>query len=74
VRNILSAEPLSDEFAACFADADDGELAELARSFGFERCAEDKALCDVIRAAALPASAGARPAPSSVRKRFGRLP
>lgn len=59
VRNILFAEPLSDEFAACFANADDDELAELARSFSFERCVEQKQLSDVIRGAALPADARA---------------
>lgn len=59
VRNILFAEPLSDEFAACFADADDDKLADLARSFSFGRCVEQKQLCDVIRAAALPAGARA---------------
>jgi endoglucanase len=48
VLNICFAEPLADEFAACFADATDSELVALGMSFAFGNCAVQKDLCEVV--------------------------
>jgi hypothetical protein len=48
VLNIGFAAPLSDEFAACFADTSDEELAALAGCFAFGSCVQNKDLCGVI--------------------------
>jgi endoglucanase len=46
------AEPLSDEFAACFAEASDEELAALGECFAFGNCVADEELCRVVAATA----------------------
>jgi endoglucanase len=46
--SICFAEPLADEFAACFADAADEELVALGECFAFGNCAVDKDLCEVV--------------------------
>jgi len=51
VRNILLAEPLVEEFAACLAGASPRELAALGGSFGFAQCMPQEPLCDVVSAA-----------------------
>ncbi|HYK71090.1 MAG TPA: glycoside hydrolase family 5 protein [Streptosporangiaceae bacterium] len=48
VLNILFAEPLADQFAACFADASDEELVALGECFAFAHCREQKELCAVV--------------------------
>jgi hypothetical protein len=48
VLSICFAEPLSDEFAACFATAPDEELAALGECFAFRNCVPDEALCAVV--------------------------
>ena len=48
VLNICFAEPLADEFAACFADATDEELVALGGCFAFGNCVVDKDLCEVV--------------------------
>ena len=48
VLNILFAEPLADQFAACFADATDEELVALGECFAFAHCREQKELCAVV--------------------------
>ena len=48
VLSICFAEPLADEFAACFADATDEELAALGMSFAFGNCVVQKELCEVV--------------------------
>jgi len=55
VVSICFAEPLADEFAACFASASDEELAALGECFAFRNCVRDKDLCDVV-ARAIPAA------------------
>ena len=67
VLNICFAEPLSGEFAGCFADASEEECVALGECFAFGNCVENKDLCEVVswpaRAAAdLPRAAqGGRP-------------
>jgi endoglucanase len=46
--SICFAEPLADEFAACFSDVSDDELAALGASFAFSGCVENKELCEVV--------------------------
>lgn len=49
-RLVLSAcfaEPLADEFAACFATANDEELVALGECFAFRNCVPDEALRSV---------------------------
>jgi endoglucanase len=46
--NICFAEPLSDEFAACFAGASDDELVALGACFAFGDCVQNKELCEVV--------------------------
>ena len=41
------AEPLADEFAACFAAASDEELVALGECFAFRNCVPDEALRSV---------------------------
>jgi len=48
VLSTLFAEPLADEFAACFADASDAELTELGECFAFRNCAADQDLCQTV--------------------------
>jgi endoglucanase len=48
VREILFAEPLGGEFAACFAGASDEQLTALGESFAFSRCVVQRELCDVV--------------------------
>ena len=48
VLSICFAEPLSDEFAACFATASDEELVALGECFAFRNCLPDEALCAVV--------------------------
>jgi endoglucanase len=48
VLNICFAEPLAGEFAACFADASDDELAALGAAFAFGACVRDDRLCEVV--------------------------
>jgi hypothetical protein len=48
VLNILFAEPLADEFAACFADATDDELVALGECFAFANCGVQTDLCAVV--------------------------
>lgn len=48
VLHICFAEPLADEFAACFAGASDDELAALGASFAFGACVPDEELCEVV--------------------------
>lgn len=55
VLSICFAEPLSEEFAACFADASDGELATLTECFAFANCVIDEELCQVLTKAAAAA-------------------
>jgi hypothetical protein len=50
------AEPLSDEFAACFADASDEELVALGECFAFANCVVDEELCRVVAAAGVGAA------------------
>jgi hypothetical protein len=56
VLSIAFAEPLSEEFAACFADTSDEELAALGACFSFGNCIENKDLCGVISAHAASTS------------------
>jgi hypothetical protein len=56
VLNILFAEPLADEFAACFAGASDAELVALAESFAFGNCIAQRELCRVVSRPASPAA------------------
>lgn len=49
VRNILLAEPLTQEWAARFDGVDATEAAELAHDFRFERCAERTQLSALLR-------------------------
>ena len=48
VLSICFAEPLADEFAACFAGASDEELIALGMSFAFGNCIEQKDLCEIV--------------------------
>jgi endoglucanase len=48
VLNICFAEPLADEFAACFATASDEELVALGECFAFRNCVPDEALRSVV--------------------------
>jgi endoglucanase len=48
VLNICFAEPLAGEFAACFADASDAELATLGECFAFGSCVRQEELCRVV--------------------------
>ena len=48
VLSICFAEPLAAEFAACFADASDEELAALGASFAFGGCVQNEELCEVV--------------------------
>jgi endoglucanase len=48
VLSVGFAEPLADEFAACFADASDDELVALGECFAFRNCVERKDLCEVV--------------------------
>ena len=48
VLSICFAEPLADEFAACFADAADEELVALGMSFAFGNCVVQQDLCEVV--------------------------
>jgi endoglucanase len=48
VLSICFAEPLSDEFAACFAGASDEKLVALGMSFAFGNCIEQKDLCEIV--------------------------
>jgi endoglucanase len=48
VLNICFAEPLADEFAACFATASDEELVALGKCFAFRNCVPDEALRSVV--------------------------
>jgi aryl-phospho-beta-D-glucosidase BglC (GH1 family) len=48
VLSMLFAEPLADEFAACFADAPDSELVALGECFAFHNCAVQKELCEAV--------------------------
>jgi endoglucanase len=50
VLNICFAEPLVDEFAACFADAADPELVALGECFALRNCVVQKELCEVLSA------------------------
>jgi len=54
VLNICFAEPLADEFAACFAAASDSELVALGQCFAFGNCLVNEALCGVVSRAAKP--------------------
>ncbi len=62
VLNICFAEPLADEFAACFAGASDDELVALGASFAFGDCVVSKDLCaavsESIRSADTPDRSG----------------
>lgn len=49
VRHVLLAEPLVDEFAACFEGLDADGAADLAREFRFDRCVERTRLSQVLR-------------------------
>jgi endoglucanase len=48
VLNICFAEPLADEFAACFAGASDEELVALGESFAFGNCEPNAELCALV--------------------------
>jgi endoglucanase len=48
VLNICFAEPLADEFAACFAGASDEELVALGASFAFANCEPNAELCALV--------------------------
>ncbi len=48
VLSIGFAEPLADEFAACFADASDAELVALGGCFAFANCTAQQDLCAVV--------------------------
>jgi len=50
VLNICFAEPLADEFAACFAGASDEELVALGESFAFGNCEPNAELCALVSA------------------------
>jgi aryl-phospho-beta-D-glucosidase BglC (GH1 family) len=52
VRHILLAEPLVDDFGACFVGASGAEIDALADSFRFDRCDQRQRLRDILRAAA----------------------
>ena len=54
VLNICFAEPLADEFAACFAAASDSELVALGQCFAFGNCLVNEALCGVVSRTAKP--------------------
>ncbi len=56
VLNICFAEPLSGEFAACFADASEDECVALGGSFAFANCEENRDLCEVVSRSAQPAA------------------
>jgi hypothetical protein len=59
VRHILLAEPLVDDFGACFVGVGGAEIDALADSFRFDRCDQRRQLRDALRAAA------AAPAPAT---------
>jgi endoglucanase len=62
VRHILLAEPLVDDFGACFVGADGVEIDALADSFRFDRCDQRRRRRDIMRAAAVaPAPAPREP-------------
>jgi len=48
VLNTCFAEPMSDEFAACFATASEEELVALGECFAFRNCVPDEALRAVV--------------------------
>ena len=48
VLHMCFAEPLADEFAACFADASDAELVALGECFAFGNCVRNKELCELV--------------------------
>jgi endoglucanase len=48
VLSTCFAEPLSDEFAACFATASDEDLVALGEGFAFRNCVPDEALRSVV--------------------------
>jgi endoglucanase len=48
VLNICFAEPLADEFAACFAGASDEELVALGECFAFGNCEPNAELCELV--------------------------
>ncbi len=52
VRSIVLAEPLVDEFAACFAGASGTELDELADCFRLDRCVKRERLLELLAGAA----------------------
>ncbi|WP_300608661.1 hypothetical protein [Trebonia sp.] len=56
VLNSCFAEPLSGEFAACFADAPEDECVALGGSFAFANCEENRDLCEVVSRSAQPAA------------------
>ena len=58
VRRILPAEPLVDDFGACFAGVGGAKIDALADSFRFDRCDQRRRLRDTLRAVA-PAPAAA---------------
>jgi hypothetical protein len=58
VLNICFAEPLADEFAACFADASDEELVALGECFAFRNCVVQEDLCKVLVAGATGSAKG----------------
>ncbi|MGA5302770.1 glycoside hydrolase family 5 protein [Nucisporomicrobium flavum] len=49
MRHIMFAEPLVDEFAACFAGLTAAEAADLADSFRLDRCVRREPLLDLLR-------------------------
>jgi hypothetical protein len=48
VLSMCFAEPLADEFAACFTDASDEELVALGECFAFRNCLRCTELCEVV--------------------------
>jgi len=57
VLNICFAEPLADEFAACFAAASDTELIALGECFAFGNCVVSQDLCATVSASIRSAGA-----------------
>lgn len=56
VLSMCFAEPLADEFAACFADASDAELVALGECFAFGNCRVSEQLCSAVSATLVPAA------------------
>jgi hypothetical protein len=48
VLNIGFAQPLADEFAACFASASDSELIALGACFAFGSGVKNRELCEIV--------------------------